>query len=182
MHRSKACIYLPHVNKFRNLISNQHYLPTRNMKIDWHTCSCTVALHTQRYVILSLTNEEVKRHTKVTTLSNSSDSEDLLYFPSLTSIVILIHSPPMTVKKKKSSWDYICQLKMARRENKNLPLLSSKGVKLNSNLQTLAVFVSDPSSLATLQVKLASSQTCEISRVCLSQTCSVTNLLHGVQV
>ena len=75
------------------------------MKIDWHTCSCTVALHTQRYVILSLTNvEEVKRHIKVvTTLSNPSDSEDTLYFPTVMSIAILIRFPPMTVKKKKSS-------------------------------------------------------------------------------
>ena len=154
MHRSKVCIYLQHINKFRNLISNQHYLPTRNMKSDWHTCSCTVALQTQRYIILSLTNvEEVRRHIKVvTSLSNSSDSEELLYFSSLMSIVILIHSPPMTVEKKKSSWDHICQFKMAWRKNENRPLLISKGVKLNSNLQTLAVFVSDPCPLATLQV------------------------------
>lgn len=74
------------------------------MKIDWHTCSCTVALHTQRYIILSLTNvEEVKRHIKVVTTSNPSDSEDTLYFPTVMSIVILIHFPPMTVKKKKLS-------------------------------------------------------------------------------
>ena len=58
----------------------------------------------------------------------------------------------MTVKKKKSSWDHICQFKLAWRKNKNLPLLSSKGVEQNSNLQTLAVFESDPSLLATLQV------------------------------
>ena len=84
------------------------------MKIDWHTCTCTVALHTQRYVILSLTNVEVKRHIKVvTTLSNPSDSEDTLYFPTVMSIVILIHFPPMTVKKKKIIMRSHFQIKMA---------------------------------------------------------------------
>ena len=104
VHRSKACI-----SKFRKLISNQHYLPTRNMKSDWHTCSSTVILHTQKNVILSLTNvEEVKRHMKVgTTLSNPFNSKDSLYFPSaqLSSVMlnaITIHSPSMTVKKKTS--------------------------------------------------------------------------------
>ena len=79
------------------------------MKIHWRTCSCTVALHMQKYVILSLTNvEEVKRHMKVVTTSlNPFDSRDLLYFPSaqllsFMFIVIKIHSPLMTVKKKKS--------------------------------------------------------------------------------
>ena len=79
------------------------------MKIDWHTCSCTVALHLQKYVILSLTNvEEVKRHMKVvTTLSYPFNSKDSLYFPSaqllsVMFIVIKIHFPSMTVKKKKS--------------------------------------------------------------------------------
>lgn len=42
----------------------------------------------------------------VTTLSNPSNSKDLLYFPSaqllsVMFIVIKIHSPSMTVKKKK---------------------------------------------------------------------------------
>ena len=45
--------------------------------------------------------------------------------------------------------------------------------------QTLAVFESSPNTLATLQVKLVSLRTCEISRVFLSQTCSGS---HGVQV
>lgn len=76
------------------------------MKIDWHN-AVAVSLHTQKYVILSLTNVEVKRHMKVvTTLSNPSNSKDLLYFPSaqllsVMFIVIKIHSPSMTVKKKK---------------------------------------------------------------------------------
>ena len=43
-------------------------------------------------------------------------------------------------------------LKWLKERANNLPLLSIKWVKLNSNLQTLAVFVSDPSPLATLQV------------------------------
>ena len=79
------------------------------MKIDWHICSCTVALHMQKYVIFSLTNvEEAKRHMKVITTSLSPfDSKNLLYFPSaqlslVMFIVIKIHSPLMTVKKKKS--------------------------------------------------------------------------------
>ena len=106
VHRSKACIHLPCISKFRKLITNQHYLPTRNMKSDWHTCSSTVILHTQKNVILSLTNvEEVKRQMKVgTTLSNPFNSKDSLYFPSaqLSSVMLIaitIHSPSMTVKK-----------------------------------------------------------------------------------
>ena len=89
------------------------------MKIDWHTCSHTVAFNTQKYVILSLTNVEVKRHMKVvTTLSNPFDSKDSLYFPSaqllsVMFIVIKIHSPSMTVKKKKTLRDHIYQFKTA---------------------------------------------------------------------
>lgn len=66
-------------------------------------------LHMHKYVILNLTNvEEVKRHMEVvTTLSNPFKRKDSLYFPSaqllsVMFIVIKIHSPSMTVKKKKS--------------------------------------------------------------------------------
>ena len=137
VHRSKACIHLPCISKFRKLISNQHYLPTRNMKSDWHTCSSTVILHTQKNVTLSLTNvEEVKRHMKVsTTSSNPFNSKDSLYFPSaqLSSVLfnaITIHSPSMTVKKKKIIMRSYLSLKWLKEREKNLPLLSIKRVKL----------------------------------------------------
>ena len=137
VHRSKACIHLPCISKFRKLISNQHYLPTRNMKSDWHTCSSTVILHTQKNVTLSLTNVEgVKRHMKVsTTSSNPFNSKDSLYFPSaqLSSVLfnaITIHSPSMTVKKKKIIMRSYLSLKWLKERAKNLPLLSIKRVKL----------------------------------------------------
>ena len=96
------------------------------MKIDRHICSCTVALHLQKYLILSLTNvEEVKRHMKVvTTLSNPFNSKDSLYFPSaqllsVMFIVIKIHSPLMTVKRKNPYEMTFTNLKQLKEREKN---------------------------------------------------------------
>ena len=104
---SLYCLLENIIDSFCKNRTNKQTMLNKTTTVLMHAkCSSTVILHTQRNVILSLTNVEVKRHMKVgTTLSNPFNSEDSLYFPSaqLPSVMfnaITIHSPSVTVKKK----------------------------------------------------------------------------------